>query len=315
MDNKAVDLVFIGHLTLDDTVLPSGKTNYDSLGGAALYSAAGANLWSNRVGLVSRVGHDYSPSYLKQLENFGIDTTGISRNDQPNIHIWALYDRDGHRYFIPQQGGGNYLDMAPVSSEIPMTYLQSAKGFHIAPMPLPCQEEIVEKLSMLQALVTLDPHHEWLDPEYHERWKRLLERVDIFLPSEDEFITFWGIAKENDPDRYKEWIRKTAAMGPGIVVLKLGGKGVLLYHSINDTFHHVPSAAEKVVDVTGGGDAFCGGFLCGYIQTSDTMRAAMYGAVSASFVIEDFGPLHMFEIGELQILDRLSKLRLLKTII
>lgn len=309
MGDKTVELVFIGHLTLDDTVLPSGKTNYDSLGGAALYSVAGANLWSNNTGLVSRVGYDYSSSNLSLLKSFGIDTTGITCHDQPNIHIWALYDRHSHRYFIPQKEGSNYIDMAPIPSEIPMKYLQSAKGFHIAPMPLPCQETVVETLSLLQGIITVDPHHEWLEPQYRERWKRLLEYVDIFLPSEDEFITFWGISKETNPERYKEWMKKTAALGPSIIALKLGEKGVILYSSGEDTFYHVPSAAENVVDVTGGGDAFCGGFLSGYVQSSDVMTAALYGTISSSFVIEDFGPLHMFHIEEQQVQDRLSKLK------
>ncbi|HEY2421847.1 MAG TPA: PfkB family carbohydrate kinase [Neobacillus sp.] len=307
MEEKEVDLVFIGHLTLDDTVLPNGKTNFDSLGGAALYSAAGANLWSKQLGLVSRIGNDYDPTIL---ENLGIDTTGVAAHCQPNIHIWALYDRSGHRYFIPQKGGGNYLDMSPVPNEIPMIYLQSARGYHIAPMPLPCQEKMVETLSLLDAIITVDPHHEWLEPEYFERWNKMLARVDIFLPSEDEFTTFWGIPKEDDPEKYKEWIIKTAKLGPRIVVLKLGEKGVFIYDSFDDVFYSVPSVAEKVVDVTGGGDAFCGGFLSGYILTSDTLTAALYGTVSSSFVIEDFGPLHMFHLQDNQIENQLSKLKL-----
>jgi sugar/nucleoside kinase (ribokinase family) len=310
LQEKEVELVFIGHLTLDDTVLPNGKTNFDSLGGAALYSAAGATIWANKTGLVSRIGKDYNPSFL---ESFGIDTRGVARHNLPNIHIWALYDRNGNRYFIPQKGGGNYLDLAPVPGEIPMEYLQSAKGYHIAPMPLPCQEKVIESLTLLNAVISVDPHHEWLDAHYHERWKRLLERVDFFLPSEDEFIAFWGIAKDDNPDVYKEWILKTAALGPRIVVLKLGEKGALIYNSMEDSFYRVPTAAEHVIDVTGGGDAFCGGFLSGYIKTGDTLTAALYGTVSSSFVIEDFGPLHMFHVKKSKIQERLTNLKLKMT--
>jgi sugar/nucleoside kinase (ribokinase family) len=307
-EEKVVDLVFIGHLTLDDTVLPSGKTHYDSLGGAALYSAAGANLWSNQVGLVSRIGTDYDPSYLQQLTKFGINTCGVTRHHVPNIHIWALYDRNGHRYFIPQKGGGSYIDLAPVSNEIPSTYMKTAKGYHIAPMPLPCQEKIIEKLSTLEAVITIDPHHEWLEQKYHDRWKRLLEKVDIFLPSEDEFMTFWGISRQDDPDMYKDYIRRTASLGPKIVVLKLGEKGALIYNKEKQVFYRVPSIAKNVVDVTGGGDAFCGGFLSGYLQTNSTLAAAMCGTVSSSFVIEDFGSLHMFHLEKAQIQERLTNL-------
>jgi len=45
----------------------------------------------------------------------------------------------------------------------------------------------------------------------------------------------------------------------------------------------------EVVDVTGAGNAYCGGFLVGYVETGDVRMAAMYGAVSASFAVEQFG--------------------------
>jgi sugar/nucleoside kinase (ribokinase family) len=55
----------------------------------------------------------------------------------------------------------------------------------------------------------------------------------------------------------------------------------------------VPSVPTDVVDVTGAGNAYCGGFLVGYLETDDIATAAMYGAVSASFAVEQFGIPHI----------------------
>jgi cytidine kinase len=305
---QAAELIFIGHLTLDDTVLPNGKTHFDSLGGAALYSASGAKLWGKQVGIVSRTGSDYNPSYLQELNDFGINTIGIEGHDLPNIHIWALYDRQGNRYFIPQAGTGNYFDLAPQAHEIPTEYIESAKGYHIAPLPLPVQEKMVETLAATGRIITIDPHHEWLDRQYFHRWSRLLRNIDVFLPSEDEFTAFWNINKQEHPDQYKDYIIETTKLGAKIVVLKLGEKGVIIYNSEEEQFYRVPSIAVNVIDVTGGGDAFCGGFLSGYVKTNDTMTAALYGTVSSSFVIEDFGPMHMFALDRSQIQTRLKLL-------
>jgi len=52
---------------------------------------------------------------------------------------------------------------------------------------------------------------------------------------------------------------------------------------------HVPAAFANVVDVTGAGDAFCGGFLAGFLATDDPVAAAAHGVVSASFVVETRG--------------------------
>jgi sugar/nucleoside kinase (ribokinase family) len=44
-----------------------------------------------------------------------------------------------------------------------------------------------------------------------------------------------------------------------------------------------------VVDPTGAGNAYCGGFLAGYIETGDVLTAARYGAIAASFLVEQAG--------------------------
>ena len=66
---------------------------------------------------------------------------------------------------------------------------------------------------------------------------------------------------------------------------------------------------NKVVDTTGAGDAFCGGFQVGLFETGDPVQAALYGAVSASFVIEEFSPTHACLVNPQNARKRLVKIR------
>lgn len=290
-----VEELFVGHLTLDDTVLPDGTSHFDSPGGAALYAAAGGHLWVPRVGIISRIGCDYPREHVERFRLAGVDVSGIVEVERPNVHIWALYDRRGHRYFIPQVESGSYDDLAPRASEIPDCYLDGTRSFHVAPLPLRHQEDIVRYLSGKAKLLTIDPHHEWVAPQYLGRWQQLLSQVDVFLPSEDELIELLGIGKKlPDVDQYQPYLQQLAVSNLKALVLKLGERGVLLYDVTRKAFYHLPTVADRVVDVTGAGDAFCGGFLVGLNRTGDPLAAARWGTVSSSVVIENFGALAAF---------------------
>ncbi|MYJ77451.1 MAG: carbohydrate kinase, partial [Caldilineaceae bacterium SB0670_bin_27] len=72
----------------------------------------------------------------------------------------------------------------------------------------------------------------------------------------------------------------------------------------------IPTFPTAAVDPTGAGDAFCGGFLVGMAQTGDARQAALYGAVSASFIIKDFGVLHALRVDAAQAHSRLQQLQM-----
>jgi len=65
----------------------------------------------------------------------------------------------------------------------------------------------------------------------------------------------------------------------------------------------------KVVDVTGAGDAFCGGFMADFVQHGDPVRAAITGTVSASLCVQDYGALHMLRAAPDEIDHRAALLR------
>ncbi len=111
--------------------------------------------------------------------------------------------------------------------------------------------------------------------------------VDAFLPSELEVSLLLGAGC--DP---REAAETFAGWGAPLVVIKRGAAGVLLYERDRNRFTTVPAYPARVVDVTGAGDTFCGGFAVGLQRTGDPLRAALMGIVSASFTIEAYGALH-----------------------
>lgn len=113
----------------------------------------------------------------------------------------------------------------------------------------------------------------------------LLRWVRVFLPSRQEVESLMGAGDLWDS------AREFAGAGPAVVVIKDGPNGSLVYDRAGDRCWTVPVHVGEVVDVTGAGDAYCGGFLVGYAETDDPLMAACYGTVSASFVLEGHGGL------------------------
>jgi ribokinase len=115
----------------------------------------------------------------------------------------------------------------------------------------------------------------------------MLAGVDIFLPSEVEVNRLLG------HQDLEQAAREFADYGCKIVVIKLGANGSLIYDRETEKFWNIPVFQTTVIDVTGAGDAYSGGFMAMYVMNGDLLKAGLAGSVSASFAIEDFGMMHM----------------------
>ena len=142
-----------------------------------------------------------------------------------------------------------------------------------------------------------------MKPPLMEEVFSFLHYVDAFLPSAQEVQSMLGAG---DP-----WhaASRFAKAGPKVIVIKVGSRGSLIYDGQTPRRWHVPAYPAEVVDVTGAGDAYCGGFMVGYQETGDPVLAACYGAVSASFVLEGFGALYATQFNRAQAEARLNELR------
>ena len=276
-----VDLVLAGNFLVDDVVHADGRTRMGEAGGAMLYASLGAALWGARVGVVSVVGSDYPGEVLAALAARGVDLGGLRRLDRPGLRTWLLYERETRRV-LNQLGGPTHEEVSPDPEHLPEAY-ESARAFHLSPMPLARQRAWVEHLgSRRGTTLSLDPH-ESVREDNLAPWLETLKNVDVFFTAEDE-LRLDGASR--DP---RAALRRLASGRLDLVAFKRGACGGLLLHSSGERFLEWSPSAVAVVDPTGAGDAFAGGFLAGLIAGVGLERALQQGAVSAGFAIEEWG--------------------------
>jgi ribokinase len=126
----------------------------------------------------------------------------------------------------------------------------------------------------------------------------LLRHVDILIPNESEFAAL--MARQTGPKAKKLTAAAVAALPPAslhalcrtlgvpTVIVTLGAKGVFVSQAAGPTL--IPALKVKVVDTTGAGDAFCGGFAAGLVKfNGDILAAARFGNVVAALSVTKFG--------------------------
>lgn len=293
-------LYSLGNFTIDDIVFwPGGETWMGQPGGNVLFAALGARLWSDSVGLLTRLGHDYPAERLAEIQARGIGL-GFYAVDAPMLHDWALYEANGARQFVNHVSSGTNDQMTMLPDEIPPEH-RDGQAYHVAPVPTDQQAALVAALRRPGRLISLDPH-EWWIKGYEAVFESMLTQVDFFLPSRIEASLLYGA------DAPEQAAPALARLGPQVVVIKLGREGSLVYERAAERLTHVPIYPADTKDPTGAGDSYCGGFLAGYLLTHDAVRAAQYGTISASYVVEAIGALATATPSPAEALARLAYL-------
>jgi ribokinase len=283
MDKQAPRLVCLGNFTVDDIYLPDGSIVTNSMGGDALYAALGARLWDPAVQLIAPLSPDFPESTFEAIQATGFDTQYWPKRDSPTIRNRIFYDTEGGRRWELLSSYDAFHILSPTPEDIPSHYLH-AQAFLILAMTLPAQETLIPWLrEQSKAVLALDTQEDYI-PGNQARLRRLIPQVDIFMPSTSETYNLVG---------HRDWLaaaEQFAGLGPQVVVIKLGEEGVLVYERDKKDWFIQGAIPGKVVDTTGAGDAFCGGFMAAYLQNrKDLRRAARAGVISASFSIASFG--------------------------
>ena len=268
-----VELVVLGHVSIDTIVFPDGR-KIEMPGGAAAAVATSAALAGARVGLVTKVGEDFPREWLERLARY-VDVKGVQILPGRTIHIWVIYREDGSVESPVEMGVAERMGETP----IPEDYLK-AELFHIAPIPPEEQLKVMEKLEGRR--VSLD-----FNPTYYEDYRRnpdllrkLVSRSYAVFPNEREAELITGLkdARKAAEELYS-W-------GAELVVITRGERGVLIY---DGDFHEFPALPVKVVDPTGAGDAFAGAFLAGLVKGKTLEECARLGLERAREVLKKRG--------------------------
>ena len=278
--NKS-SLLVVGSVALDSVETRAGK-RVDVLGGAATFvSAAASFLTPTPVRLVGVVGDDFDDAHTQYLKSRGVDLAGLERVKGGRTFRWSgVYAPDFSTRTTLDTQLNVFQDFNP---KLPAGWAESDYVF-LANIDPVLQLGVLEQAKKPR-FVACDTMNLWIDIKKPELLK-LLERVDMLLLNDEEARQLSGQA--NLPAA----ARAIRAMGPGSVVIKRGDAGALLFHE-GGVFAAPAFPIEDVVDPTGAGDSFAGGFMGWLAREGDTspttIRTSMImGSVLASFSVEDF---------------------------
>lgn len=268
-------------IILDDIIYPNGRSAMGMLGGGGLYAASGMRLWHNDVAICAAVGADFDPHLLEPL---GFDSSGLLITDLPTPRAWQLLEENGRRTQIPRishEAWFQQLVTTPYSQPIPPT----CQAAHFLGRGDAVEEPVVRALAEAGVVLSAEPIiGADSTPEELAVVRRCLPYFAIFAPGGPDITLLVG---EGTPEAQ---LRALADLGPRWVALRQGAAGSLVYDGENGRFYRVPAAPATVVDVTGAGNAFCGGLLVGWLETGDIRQAAAMACVSAAMTLEQVGP-------------------------
>lgn len=280
----ATPVLAIGSVALDAVETRFGSVD-GVIGGSAVFFSAAASLLT-RVRLVGVVGHDYPVDQLRFLEERGVDLAGLSMQPGESF-FWAGRYHDG---FETRETLATRLGVfAAFDPVVPTAHVDSRMVFlgNIDPV---LQLGVLDQLSAPR-LVAADTMNYWIE-RTPDALMEVLPRIDVLLVNDEEAMQLSG---RTDLETASEWIR---GHGTRAVVVKQGARGATLFAdgwSASCPAHEVGA----LVDPTGAGDAFAGGFM-GWLAgrgscdapagptRSDLRQALAYGSAMGSLAVEAF---------------------------
>lgn len=272
-----VRVVTIGELTVDDFIYEGEGCHWAQPGGGALYSAIGAAIWGADVVVNSAVGIDYPAQALELTDASGISMAGVGRLDGNGLGLWLLYEKGGRRHQVEKASGASFEQLDTTRPDLKV--VGEVDGVHIAPQTTDGQFRAQREAAALQVPVTQDLLVEPFIDTVPFQTGEVIAGTHSFLPSRQEIRQIWGDLAPSDLHR-----TLVERSGIQVLVIKSGADGAYVFH--RSGVIHVPAYSEDPVDPTGAGDAFCGGYLVGLLETEDPVEAAIRGAVSSSFIVE-----------------------------
>jgi sugar/nucleoside kinase (ribokinase family) len=278
MDDAAQPILIVGSVAFDSIETPNGRADM-ALGGSASYAGIAASYFA-KPRVVGIVGDDFEDHHMRKLSDHGIDVRGIERAKGKTFHWKGRYhenfkDRDTletslnvFQHFdptIPEEYRRTpYVLLGNIDPKLQLSVLDQTQGTRF---------------------VAMDTMNFWINTA-RDALLDVLKRIDLLFINDEEAMQLadeWSVAAAAE---------KLLRMGPKFVVVKRGEYGAVLFGPRVTLF--VPALLlSNVVDPTGAGDTFAGGFMGELSRSGDLDRAGLasaltWGTVLASFTVEAF---------------------------
>jgi cytidine kinase len=279
----------VGSVAFDALETPYGKRDR-ILGGAATHFSLAASFFTD-VRVVGVVGDDFGPDELKVFERRGVNTDDLERVGGARSFFWSgRYDEDMQVAHTLDTQLNVFAEFDPVLSPA----ARESSVVFLANIQPDLQRRVREQCDGA-AVAGLDSMNYWISSA-RDSLIETMGTVDVIVLNDAE------IRMLTEEPNLTRGVRQIRDLGPRVVVVKQGSYGACVF--TDEGFFFVPGyPLETVVDPTGAGDAFAGGFF-GYLDrhsgseiADGALRcAAVYGSVVASFAIEDFGSERLQEL-------------------
>jgi sugar/nucleoside kinase (ribokinase family) len=301
-------ILVVGSVAFDAIETPSG-TRDRCVGGAATYFALAASYFTP-VRVIGVVGEDFGPPEESILTRRGVDTRGIEHVEGKSFFWSGSYMKNLNEAQTLNTELNVFQSFSP---KIPAEYVDSEYLF-LANIDPVLQADVRRKMPKVK-MVCGDTMNYWIK-DHAENLAAVLKNLDALLINDGEVKM---LAKESN---LLVAARKVLAMGPKSLVVKHGEYGATAFFSehsfagnhVTTPFRAPALPLAEVVDPTGAGDSFAGGFF-GYIASQPELtpavfrRAMFYGGVMGSFAVERFGTERLQQLDKSEIEERFALFR------
>lgn len=297
-------LLVVGSVAYDGIETPHGRVDR-VLGGAGSYIALAASPFAE-VRLVAVVGDDFDDDDEAVLRRRNVDCEGLVRASGKTFYWKGVYNRRMNERRTLATELNVFADFRP---RLPESYRDTS---HILLGNIqPDLQSLVLDQTPVRRYVAGDTMNYWIERTPDEL-AATIRRWNTILVNDEEARQLTG------EDNLRHAARAMRRMGPETVVIKRGEHGATLYRT-DECFMAPAYPLDKLVDPTGAGDTFAGGFMgylasCGFRETAsaagaDLRRAMIYGSVMGSFCCERFGVDGLKDLRAEQIEERFEEFR------
>jgi sugar/nucleoside kinase (ribokinase family) len=287
-------VLVVGSVAFDTVRTPFGSGD-EVLGGSATYFSMAASFFT-KVQLVAAVGEDFKDADAAPLRQRGVDLGGLTRVPGRTFRWEGEYGYDLNTAKTLRTELGVFATFRP---KLTAALRESAFVF-LANIDPEIQAEVLDQVKGPR-FVACDTMNFWIEGK-PEALRKTLARVDALLINDAEARQLAG---EPNLVRAASAIRR---MGPATVVVKRGEYGAVMF-SKEKAFSVPAYPLESVLDPTGAGDSFAGGFMGhlardGRLTAESFRQAVVLGSVMASLNVEDFSLKRLARTREDEIRER-----------
>ena len=292
-------LTVFGTVALDTTRTPF-RTETRILGGAATFASISSSMFAP-TSIVAAIGSDMPAEHIRALSSKGIDTKGIVIiQGSKTFHYDSSFDYDLSNRTTNKTELGVIAGFDPI---IPEEYIKSDYVYLANNDP----KQNIKILQHFQKprLVVCDTIEFWINGSRDDVVK-MIEMTDGVVINDNEARL---LCKEAN---LAKCAKKIMSWGSKFAIIKKGENGAILFTREGLVFPAAAFFLDEIVDPTGAGDSFAGGFL-GHIAHKGVMdfatmkEAVIYGNVLGSFAVEDFGIKRLLSITKDDVEDRYAK--------